>query len=230
MTAALPFSRSLPKHVLARSTRTFTRPSHSSSLLRVTCTCDANRDRPEHRTDSLGLASIYRRARTYATASAKPASRPKAHTGRTAAKRRTAAKEAAPAKSTKKPKKKAVKKPIPRVKKPLSKSALLKKERQATRELREAALLNNPKQLPQTAFTLIFTEETKKSGDARTKATSASEKYRSLSPEEREVREVQFIVVLNDLICFIAIQSPCKCQQRGERIGLQEVGGEPHTS
>jgi hypothetical protein len=95
-------------------------------------------------------------------------------------------------KATKKPKKKAAKKTKPKVKKAPSKSSLLQKERKRQSDLRAAALLAPPKQLPQTAFTLVFVEEAKSGGDVKGKAVAASNRYKSLSPEEREVRNSLF--------------------------------------
>jgi hypothetical protein len=48
-------------------------------------------------------------------------------------------------------------------------------------------LLSEPKQLPQTAFSIVFTEEAKKGGDVKSRATEASQRYKNLSAEEREV-------------------------------------------
>lgn len=188
MTATLPYSRTLSKQFVARSTWSFTRRTATNPLLRVTCNCNPSAERSIGRHDYLHLVSAIRPARAYATSAEKPASKPKAHTGRAPAKRTSTTTKAKPAKkTTKKPKKKAVKKAKPKGRKPLSTRALLQKQRQNQRqnqaELRATALLEEPKQLPQTAFTLVFVEDVKNGGDAR----SASARYRSLSPEEREV-------------------------------------------
>ncbi|EXJ85975.1 hypothetical protein A1O1_06344 [Capronia coronata CBS 617.96] len=189
MTATLPYSRTLSKQLVGRGTWLFTRPAANSPLLRVSCNCTRSGERPYSRRTYLNRVSGYKHARTYATATEKPASRPKSHTGRDPPKRRatTLTKEAKPAKkTTKKPKKKAVKKAKPKGRKPLSKTAILQKQRQDAADLRAAALLQEPKQLPQTAFTLVFVEEAKKGGDVKSNAGEASARYRNLSPEERE--------------------------------------------
>ncbi|KIV79326.1 hypothetical protein PV11_06892 [Exophiala sideris] len=186
----LPYSRTLAAQVVARSTRSFTRPATINSLSRVTCAC-ANKDGQTNRgSEWIDLGAFYRRARSYATTATKPASRPKAHTGRAAAKRTTTTKKAASTSATKKPtrrtKKKTVKKPKPKVKKAPSKTALAQKARKAQSDLRAAALLEEPKQLPSTAFSLILVEESHKAGDVRSRAAAASGRYKNLSPEERE--------------------------------------------
>lgn len=198
MAAALSFSRPLSKQLLARSTRPFTRPlsTRSNSLLRVTCNCERNHYQSTNQGRYVKIAPTPQRAQLYATAAKKPASRPKAHTGRTAekSKRPASTKKVAPAKKkpAKKPKKKAaVKKPTvkkPKVKKAPSKTALLTKARKEKAVLVTSALLNEPKKLPITAYTLILAEEAKKEGiEATTAATVASNKYKNLAPEEREV-------------------------------------------
>ncbi len=196
MTATLPLSRSLSKQLLARSTRSFTRPvpTISNYHSRVSCRCEANNDRSTHQKNHLKIGSILHQARSYATATDKPASRPKAHTGRAAAKpKRTAttSSKGKPAKkaAAKKPKvKKAVVKK-PRVKKAPSKNALLKKARATKANLVTTALLDEPKKLPATAFFVIVAEQSKNGGgNVSAFSTAASNIYKSLSPEEREVR------------------------------------------
>ncbi|EXJ85243.1 hypothetical protein A1O3_05918 [Capronia epimyces CBS 606.96] len=188
MTTAFPYSRTLSKQLVARSAWSLTRPSVTSSLLRVTCNCTPNGERSARRHAHLNLGSTFKYAvcRTYATSAEKPASRPKAHTGRAPAKGTATKKAKTPKKSTKKAKKKAASKPKPKGRKPLSKTAILQRQRQESADLRAKALLQEPKQLPQTAFILVFVEEAKKGGDAKANAVSASARYRSLSPEERE--------------------------------------------
>ncbi|OQV08258.1 HMG-box domain-containing protein [Cladophialophora immunda] len=190
MTVALPLSRPLTKQLLVRSARSLTRPVSANPLLRVTCHCSSNND-PSGSHPQVGkFASLCQRARTYATASAKPASRPKQHTGRTPAKStKSTTKKATPKKKrpARKAKKTVATKAKPKVKKPLSKTALLKKARKAQADLRAAALLEEPKPLPSTPWRLVFAEETKKGGgQVKAAATAAAQKFRNLSLEERE--------------------------------------------
>ncbi|OAP60602.1 hypothetical protein AYL99_05604 [Fonsecaea erecta] len=187
---ALPFSRPLAKQLLAQSARSLTRPVSTTSLLRVTCNCSSNHDFSSPQPKLGKLASHFQRARTYATAAEKPASRPKQHTGRTPAKRTTSTtKKAAPAKKrpARKAKKTTATKAKPKVKKPPSKSALLKKARKDQADLKAAALLEEPKKLPSTPWRLVFAEETKKGGgQVKAAAMAAAEKFRNLTLEERE--------------------------------------------
>ncbi|EXJ68053.1 uncharacterized protein A1O5_08668 [Cladophialophora psammophila CBS 110553] len=190
MTVTFPFSRPLAKHLLARSARSLTRPVSANHLLRVTSNCSPI-DGPSSSQSKVGkFASLSKQARTYATTSAKPASRPKQHTGRTPAKRTTSTtKKAAPAKKrpARKTKKTTTKEAKPKAKKPLSKSALLKKARKEHTDLRAAALFEEPKHLPSTAYRLVFAEETKKGGgQAKAAARAAAEKFKNLTLEERE--------------------------------------------
>lgn len=210
---ALPYSRTLAKQLLARSTRSFTRPA-SAPLLRVNCTCRANSEQANGRNGYRRLGLVLGQARSYATEATKPASRPKAHTGRASAKRNVSTKKAkSGTKATKKPKKKAIKKTKPKVKKAPSKTSLLKKERQRQSDLRATALLAPPKQLPQTAFTLVLVEEAKKGGGVKDRAVAASSKYRGLSSEEREVRRpLPQGCWIRRLIFCIAIQPRSQCQ------------------
>ena len=201
MTVALHMSRSLAAQLLARSARSLTRPVPTNPLLRVNRNCSPDNDQSSYASKHASIAALLRQARKYATAAGKPASRPKQHTGRTPAKRTTSStKKAAPAKKaptkkapakkkpTRKPKKTVVKKVTPKVKKAPSKTALLKKARQERADLKALALLEEPKQLPSSPFQLILVEETKKGGgDVRVSATTASNKYKNLAPEEREV-------------------------------------------
>lgn len=198
MAAALPYSRSLAQQLWYRSTRPFTRPGHSNSLLRVSCPCSGhNYSQISHNSYS-DLLSRSKQARTYATAAAKTTRKPRATSGRTRAAAKTtttkrSAKKPAAKKTVKKPKKKAAaKKPKPkkiRVKKVPSKTALAQKARLARADLRKAALLDQPKRLPATAYTLLLVAEAKSSkGAIPAAATNTSAKYKALSAEEREVR------------------------------------------
>ncbi|KIW12978.1 hypothetical protein PV08_08165 [Exophiala spinifera] len=179
--AVFPVPRTLASRLLARTTRSFTRPSPVNPLLRVVCNSSANKSGDGRRGDWSDLTLFYKDARTYATATKKPAGKPKAHVGRAAAGKKKATPKK---KATKKPKKKAVKKP--KAKKAPSKTALAQQARKALSDLRAAALLEEPKQLPSTAFSVILVEEAKKSKAFAGSATAASEKYRNLSSEERE--------------------------------------------
>lgn len=117
----------------------------------------------------------------------------------------------APAKKTAKPKKTAAKKPARKVKtktktktkkkpkpKPKPKRKVLTEIQKATiakkaagrkiKDLRQQALLNPPKRLPATAFTLLFAEATTGKGLAVvTHAKEISAQYKNLRPEELEV-------------------------------------------
>ncbi|KIX95597.1 uncharacterized protein Z520_08717 [Fonsecaea multimorphosa CBS 102226] len=190
MTVALPFSRPMAKQLLARSARSLTRPVSANPLLRLTCNCNSNDDHSSSQIRARRFASLFQQARTYATASAKPASRPKQHTGRTPTKRNTSTtKKAAPAKKrpARKAKKTAATKAKPKGRKPLSKSALVQKARKAQADLKTAALLQEPKKLPATPWLLVLAEEAKKGGRPATAVSpAAAEKLRNLTLEERE--------------------------------------------
>ena len=146
-------------------------------------------------------------SRSYATA--RPASRPKAHTGRaTASKTRTTtstkktpgrpAKKATTtrtrAKSKPKPKAKtkarAKAKPVKRVRKAKAKPKKSEEEKAAEkrrltiRDLRATAL-KIPTRLPETVYTIIAVETAKASKGLASK--EASGKYKNLTPAEREV-------------------------------------------
>ncbi|KAJ9498009.1 hypothetical protein H2202_006612 [Exophiala xenobiotica] len=183
-------SRPLVSRLLARSTRTFTRRSAVKPIPRVSFHCSGTKEQSNNGSAWLDLAASSKHARTYATESSKPASRPKAHTGRTPAKRTATTKTTTPTKKkTAKPKKKKVaKKPKPktRAKKAPTKASIARDARKSRSDLRAKALLDEPKQLPRTAYMLILVEESQKAGGIKTGSPSASQRYRSLSPEERE--------------------------------------------
>lgn len=88
--------------------------------------------------------------------------------------------------------KKPAKKAAPKKREQSEKSkatAQLKKERQEIQELKEKALLTEPKKLPDTAWLVLNTELTPKEqigkfGDA---AKENAQKYKDLTPSEREV-------------------------------------------
>ncbi|KAK5054619.1 hypothetical protein LTR84_001510 [Exophiala bonariae] len=196
MTTAIPYSRSLAQQLWYRSTRPFTRPGHSNSLLRVSCTCSGqNYSQISHNSYSTHLSGS-KQGRTYATAAAKTTRKPKAASVRTAATKKTTTTKRSTKKPTaknavRKPKKKAAaKKPKPkkiRVKKAPTKTALAQKARLARADLRQAALLDQPKQLPATAFTLLLVNEAKSAkGAVSAAAKTSSAKYKALSAEDRE--------------------------------------------
>lgn len=128
--------------------------------------------------------------RSYAT---RTPSKPKAHTGRTTAKKRTTTttKAKSAAKPKKKPAKKTAKPKPKKVKKAPSATALKRKATQDRRELREKGLVGKePKGLPDNAWIVYLTDRVKGSnastsvGDA---ARTAATQFKSLSPAEREV-------------------------------------------
>merc|ERR1712000_3933 len=145
------------------STRTFTRPSAVKPIARVSCHCSGNKEQTNNGGTWLDLAAFSKHARTYATASPKPASRPKAHTGRTPAKRTATTKTTTSTKKkTAKPsKKKAAKKSKPktRAKKAPSKTSIAQKARKAQLDLRAKAQAAGKK----TRFTPIHDDRTVKS-------------------------------------------------------------------
>ena len=192
MAAALPYSRGLSKQLLS-STRLFTRSANINPLSRVTCYCATERHRQPFSNEFSTLSDLFNQARTYATA-AKPTRKPTASTTRTVTKKRTKTTTKTPAKkkAAKKPKKKTVKKTVKttksKAKKPPSKTAVQVKERAARADLRAAALLDVPKQLPATAYLLVSVAESKRGlKDVRTLSSAASARYKNLSAEEREV-------------------------------------------
>jgi hypothetical protein len=144
--------------------------------------------------------------RSYAT---RPG-RPKAHTGRVAASKRKPAaarsdKAAGTPKKTpakritklaaKKPKRKTSKakpkpKPKPRRKALTEKQKAAKAKKDAgqkTKDLREKALLDHPKRLPFTAYTVLSSESSGKGINVADHAKAISAQYKTLSPEEMEV-------------------------------------------
>lgn len=149
-------------------------------------------------------------SRSYATKPGKP----KAHTGRIAAsKRKPAAARSdaaagvprkAPAKKTATRKKAAAKKPARKVKskslakpKPKPKRKVLTEKQQAAkakkeagnknRELKKQALLDPPKRLPSTAYTVLSVQTSGKGTSVAQHSKDTSAQYKNLSPEEIEV-------------------------------------------
>lgn len=148
-------------------------------------------------------------ARTYAGASAgRPASRPKAHTGRTttAARRApttsktSAAKKPPPKKTTPKPKPKAKSKAKPRIKpkpKPAKKAkakprkALTEKQKsaRAVKNLKATALAT-PHGVPSTAWSVFYVEHLKQQGGTNRLGPvmkEAGAKWKQIMPEQLEV-------------------------------------------
>ena len=223
MAAASTYSRGLPKQLWAKSARPFTRPGASNSFLRVSCACFANNHHQTLRNSFSDLAARFKQARNYATTAAKPVRKPKTATRRTTGTKKAGPKKAAAKKGgVRKAKKKVIKKAKakkPKVKKEPSKTALLQKARKARAELRSVALLDKPKQLPATAYTLLVVSEGKGSsvGVAAT-ASSASAKYRSLSAEEREVRTtIPFETIPTDLYSSVLITKRTQMRRRMRR-------------
>lgn len=118
----------------------------------------------------------------------------KTTTKKTTATKKPATKKAATKKpAAKKPKKKAVKaKPKKKVLTPEQKAekktkADALKKRTHIKALKEQALLTGPKQLPRTAWAVVFAEQNSGAGSITDKAKTAAEKYKNLSASEREV-------------------------------------------
>lgn len=261
MTITIPVHRALSTKLAPRSFNVVTRWGYNPWLARVNSTSNNENDA---NTSRLCLQSKSRHTigtRYYATdAAAKPVSRPKAHTGRTPAKRSTKASTSSKpgpktaagkkavgrkpkAKTTKaaaKPKtKKAVKKPVkkPAAKKVPSKTALLAKRRAKNKELKEKALLNAPKQLPQTAWGVQFGEAqsaARGSGQNIGMVTrNAAEQHRGLTPEQKEVsRQVavwvqidnlQSVPLVLHLLTCLALQPRCQPKQSSQRDRVQEM-------
>ena len=195
----LPPVRMLAQPLLTRPYFLARASTYSSPFLRVATKYRTDQSSPSSSHAFVLDHARLSRYRTYATSAAtKPASRPKAHTGRTPAKRTratttTTPKKAGPRVVASKPAprtKKAVKpRAKPKTKKrTVTKVAQKKLEVTKARDLKEKALLNPPKQLPATAWTIVFSEGaakgTRVTGD---NARSAAQRYRNWSPEEHEV-------------------------------------------
>lgn len=224
MTATTSFSRALSRQLLPGCPRPFTRP-HSTTLLRVSCNCTSKSARSFSLNHRANLSAAFGHARKYATAVQKKApATPKTRTATT--KKSTATKTPAKKTAAKKPKKKVVKKVKPKVKKEAPEAALRRKERLARSSLRAAALLTRPKQLPFTAFQVLVVQTSSKGVQLKEFVHTASQAYKTLSPEEREV-------------CLCPPSKPAgltnltesqpngACQQGQERSRVQEMGSEP---
>lgn len=215
MTIAIPVHRALSTKLAPRGFNVVTRWGYNPWLARVNSTSNPDHDTTTSRS-SLQSKSIYFVAtRSYATgAAAKPASRPKAHTGRTpAAKRSTKSstsskpgpKTAAGKKAVgRKPKattaktvkrtrtatKTATKPRKPAVKKPPTAIALRKQRVAKDKELKQKALLDSPKKLPQNSWAVVFSEAQTGSHSLEQSsqvAKDAAQKFRNLTPEQKEV-------------------------------------------
>ena len=203
MTVLLACGRTVSKHVLPRS-QLLTRLATINQSLRVSSTDgrDSISNQSQRVTTRFALP-----IRTYATAG-KPVGQPKAHTGRTPAKRTTtkkttatttpkkaAPKRAAAAKPKPKPKRTAKAKAKPKTKpkkRVLSANGQARKQATERTALRKKALLHAaPKQLPASAWAVCFVEHAPKKGEQVTidggSAKRASQAFKSLSPEEHEV-------------------------------------------
>lgn len=201
MTVAIPLHRALSTKLAGRSFQVVTRVGYNPWLARV----DQQHDtifRPKSTQSSSFSGRIYSlTSRDYATAAAsRPAGRPKAHTGRTPAKRTTKTttpKKPGPKtpagkkKVGRKPDAKTPAKPKKVAKKAPSKTALLEQRRAHERELKTKALLDTPKSLPATPWQIIFAETHQKGkvsslAESQNVTKEAAQKFRDLTPEEKE--------------------------------------------
>ncbi len=206
MTVLLSCGRTASKQLLPRS-QLLTRLATTHQSLRVSSANgrDSISELPQNATKRFSTVSLP--IRTYATA-ATPVGRPKAHTGRTNAKRTTtkksvattttrkpAPKRNAAAKPKAKPKTKVKAKAKPRAKpkkRALSANGQARKEATERTALRKKALLNqSPKQLPASAWSVCFSEHAPKKGERVTldgsSAKRASQVFKNMTPEEHEV-------------------------------------------
>lgn len=187
MVVLLSYGRTLPKQ-LGIGSGILTRLVSTARVGRPQTQSSPSKQNPDgSHTSSLA----FRPARSYATASARPASKPKAHTGRTTAKRttkKTSTKTKAP-KAQPKKKKAAKAKPKPKKVKKAPSEATLK--RQATKkrvELKERALLHKePKRLPDNPWTVFAQNGIAKGESLTTRASALAASWKQISPEEREV-------------------------------------------
>lgn len=207
MTVILPFGRATLRQTLPRSNYLLTRLASSNPILRVSCIesdypADSQLCYRQTLKNSLAFT-----VRGYATEAApRSTTKPKAHTGRTTAKRTTTkSKSTTAAKSVKKPAKKPAKKVVkkktkttakakpkakPRAKRPLSKHAIDQARIAKTKELKAKALLTEPKQLPAAAWSVYFSENQKNAhniAEGAEKTKEIARNYHTLSAEEREV-------------------------------------------
>lgn len=190
MTVLLPYGRTLPKQLATRS-GILTRLVSTARVARPQAQSRPSKENPDgSHTSYLAFGA----SRSYATAAGRPASKPKAHTGRTTAKgttKKTATKpKAQPKKSTKaKPKPKPKANPKPKVKKAPSASVLKREATQKRVSRKEMGLLRKePKQLPERAWTVFCQQAGAPKGESVTSRMSAvGVRFKQISPEEREV-------------------------------------------
>ncbi|KAK5091063.1 hypothetical protein LTR05_001243 [Lithohypha guttulata] len=215
MTILVPMQRALSTKFVGRSFSVVTRAGNNPWLARVNHNYDNHSHDKTARSHYLSAHSNFLDTRSYATKTgSKPASRPKAHTGRTPARRTTKASTSSKpgpkttagksnvgrpkgSKTTKtKTGKKASAKPKappkkPAVKKAPSKTTLTRERVAKEKQLKATALLDTPKNLPATPWTIIFGETHKNksnasTADRRNLSNEAAQKYRNLTAEEKE--------------------------------------------
>jgi len=210
MTILVPVHRALSTKLAGRSFKVVSRLGYHPWSARVNQSSDHHEPKSTSSQARVGRICFIS-TRTYATTAAgKPASRPKAHTGRTPAKRTSKAATtdkpgpktpegkakvgAKPKAKTTKAKAKPKPKPTPKPKKPVKKapsqSALNKERVTKEKALKEAALLDSPKLLPAATWPVFFAESMGVPHDKRDTtrmAQDASQKFKDLRPEEKEV-------------------------------------------
>ena len=250
MTIAIPMHRALSTKLAGRSFNVVTRLGYNPWLARVNHDSPSNNESKPSQPSSRSSRICFVATRSYATsATAKPVSRPKAHTGRTPAKRtRTAApkkpgpktaagKKAVGRKPKPKPKaKKAPAKPKPKPRKPAvkkvpSKTALNQARIAKEKAVKEKALLDTPKKLSETPWTIIFAEAQtgSKAGEQTGNAKIAGEKLKNLTPEEKEVSTIETFPTRRIAdTCHLALQPSRTHEQRKERQGNQAVAQPIH--
>lgn len=230
MTSFLPPSRALSHQLVSRvSCLRATHRSCARSWSRVTINHDLGY--PSSLLQCNASTSILGQLllRSYATKPGKP----KAHTGRVAAsKRKPAAARSdaaagvpkkAPVKKTATSKKSAAKKPAskkpvrsakskpdpkpkPRRKVLTDRQKEVKEKKDAgkkNKDLRKMALLDPPKQLPATAYTVLSVENSSKGMSVSQHSKDLSAQYKNLSPEEMEV---DFVLCIEQ-ICLLTYVS-----------------------
>lgn len=201
MTITVPLQRALSTKLAGRSFNVVTRLGYNPWLARVNHNASDNNETKPSLSCQNRSRICFIATRTYATrAAAKPASRPKAHTGRAPARRTTKAAAKKPGPKTaagkanvgRKPKaKKIAPKTKPTKKAPSLRS--LDRDRVAKeKHLKEIALLDSPKRLPQNPWQILFAEY-QRAGGSHSIAESvkitkeAAQKFRNLTLEEKEV-------------------------------------------
>ena len=241
MTIIVPPSRALSLRLLSRAATYSTQP-----LLRVPSDRNASPPQSASCSNaSPGLFSALR-VRAYATATpVTRAGRPKAHTGRASASktkaattaavtitgaRNTTAKKPGPKKPgpkkgaskatpKRKLKAKAKAKPKPKRKVLTEKQKVAREKKLASlkkKQLRETALLNPPKRLPDTAYQVVSIENFTKGTGVAENAKAAAAKYKSLEPEDREVSPFPLTTVVASMAhpSSTRIMSPTKTKPK----------------